>query len=108
MGENVFFNFQMRLDMNATARQEPMQRKPILMPPGMIKNVNIIAKTRNVSFAEVVREAVRVFADQPTQDDEALLEALAKTMIETTKTLSKRIDELEKQLDKTHAILETS
>ena len=71
--------------MAATVRQEPMLRKPILMPPSMIQEVDKIAKARNVSFAEVVREAVSSFASQPTTDDEVLLETLAETMITTTK-----------------------
>ena len=94
--------------MSATVRQEPMQRKPILMPPSMIKEVDKIAKAKHVSFAEVVREAVSSFAGQPTTDDEALLEALAETMISTTKTLCKKIDELEIRLNKTHLVLEES
>ncbi len=92
--------------MGATVRQEPMLRKPILMPPAMIKEVDKIAKAKQVSFAEVVREAVSSFADKPTTDDEILLEALAETMITTTKELCKRIDELEKRLDETHLLLE--
>lgn len=91
--------------MSAPARQEPMKRKPILMPPSMIKEVDSIAKSKKVSFAEVVREAVSAFAGQPTTDDAALLEALAETMIQTTKSLTGQIDELEKKLDETHAIL---
>ncbi len=92
--------------MSATARQEPMQRKPILMPPSMIKKVDRIAKSKHVSFAEVVREAVSVFSGKPTSDDEILLETLAETMIRTTESLTKQIDELEKKLDETHANLE--
>jgi len=36
-------------------KQGPMQRKPILMPLGMIETVNGIARKNNISFAEVVR-----------------------------------------------------
>lgn len=92
--------------MSSTERQEPMQRKPILMPSSMIAKVDSIAKNKHVSFAEVVREAVSSFSDIPTTEDEILLETLAETMIRTTAALTKQIDELEKRLDKTHAILE--
>ncbi len=92
--------------MSATARQEPMQRKPILMPPSMIAKVDRIAKNKHVSFAEVVREAVSSFSDKPTAEDEVLLESLAETMIRTTESLTKQIDQLENRLDTTHAILE--
>ncbi|MBE0582276.1 MAG: hypothetical protein IH612_00780 [Desulfofustis sp.] len=87
-------------------RQEAMQRKPILMPPEMIKKVDSIAKRKKVSFAEVVRDAVAAFDEGAESEANELLEALADTMIETTKTLTRRIEKLEKKLDETHAILE--
>ena len=92
--------------MSATARREPMQRKPILMPPSMIKRVDSIAKSKHVSFAEVVREAVNAFGDKPAAEDEAILEALADTMIRTTQDLIEKMDAIEKRLDETHALLE--
>lgn len=92
--------------MSPTARREPMQRKPILMPPSMIKRVDTIAKSKNVSFAEVVREAVNAFGGTPAAEDEAILEALADTMIETTQNLIEKMDAIEKRLDDTHALLE--
>lgn len=92
--------------MSATARREPMQRKPILMPPSMIKRVDSIAKSKHVSFAEVVREAVNAFGDKPAAEDEAILEALADTMIRTTQDLIEKIDAIEKRLDTTHGLLE--
>jgi len=92
--------------MSATAQSETMLRKPILMPPSMIKKVDRIAKRKKVSFAEVVREAVDAFGGKPVTEDELLLEALADTMIETTKNLAIRIEEIEKCLDNTHALLE--
>ena len=92
--------------MEAARQHEPMQRKPILMPPELIKKVDKIAKQKKVSFAEVVREAVEAFDGQKSVEEDELLEALAETMIETTKNLTRRIDELEQKLDKTHATLE--
>ncbi len=92
--------------MSAISRQETMQRKPIMMPPSMIKRVDSIAKSRHVSFAEVVREAVNAFGEKPTSEDEAILEALAETMIQTTQELVDKIEMIEKRLDETHTLLE--
>ena len=92
--------------MSTTARQEPMQRKPIMMPPSMIKRVDSIAKSSRVSFAEVVREAVNAFDGKPTPGDEAILEALADTMIKTTQDLIEKMDVIEKRLDATHTLLQ--
>ena len=92
--------------MNTQSQHETMLRKPILMPPSMIKKVDSIAKRKKVSFAEVVREAVNAFGGKPTSEDEHTLDALADTMIKTTENLIKRMDEIEKRLDNTHAILE--
>ena len=83
-----------------------MLRKPILMPPSMVNKVNKIANDREVSFAEVVRDAVDAFDGDLSIENEALLEALADTMIKTTQEVVKKIDEVEKKLDETHAILE--
>jgi len=92
--------------MATQAQQETMLRKPILMPPSMIKKVDNIARNRNVSFAEVVREAVNAFDGDLSVQDEALLDSLADTMINTTQVVVKRIEEVEKRLDETHAMLE--
>ena len=92
--------------MNTQSQHETMLRQPILMPPSMIKKVDGIAKRKKVSFAEVVREAVNAFGGKPTSEDEHILDALADTMIKTTENLINRMDEIEKRLDTTHAILE--
>jgi hypothetical protein len=39
-------------------------------------------------------------------EDEALVEALADTMIKTTRVVVEKIDAFEKRLDETHAMLE--
>ena len=91
--------------MGARVQPETMLRKPILMPPGMIKKVDKIASDKNVSFAEVVRAAVDAFDGDLSIGDETLLEALADTMIGTTQEVIKKIDEVEKRLDETHAKL---
>ncbi len=82
-----------------------MLRKPILMPPGMVKKVDEIAKRKKVSFANVVREAVNAFDGQDT-DDTAMLEVLADTMLTTTQEVVKKIEQIEQKLDDTHAMLE--
>lgn len=92
--------------MSAQAHRETMLRKPILMPPSMIKKVDCIAKQKKVSFAEVVREAVNAFNGKITSEDELVLDALADTMIHTTENLIKKMGEIEKRLDETHALLE--
>ena len=92
--------------MGTSARQETMLRKPILMPPSMIKKVDKIANNKKVSFAEVVREAVNAFDADPAIENEALLEALTDIMIKTTQEVVKKIEEAEKRLDYTHAMLE--
>jgi hypothetical protein len=92
--------------MSAQPQHETMVRKPILMPPGMIKKIDSIAKQKKVSFAEVVREAVNAFSGKPNSEDELILNALADTMIQTTENLIKKMDEIEKRLDETHALLE--
>ena len=92
--------------MGAPAKQETMLRKPILMPPAMIKKVDKIASDKNVSFAEVVRAAVNAFDGDLSMEDEAIVEALADTMIKTTREVVEKIDAIEKRLDETHAMLE--
>ena len=47
--------------MATPTRNAPMQRKPILMPHEMISKIDRIARGRNISFAEVVRDAVEAF-----------------------------------------------
>jgi predicted transcriptional regulator len=94
-----------RFVMGPRARPETMRRKPILMPPDMIKKVDKIASDKNVSFAEVVRAAVDAFDGDLSIGDKALLEALADTMIGTTQEVIKKIDEVGKRLDDTHAKL---
>lgn len=94
--------------MPATARNEAMQRKPILMPPEMISKVDRIARGRNVSFAEVVRDAVDSFDDEMSAGNAALIEALAETLIQTNRDVVAKIDAVEKRLDETHAILENA
>ena len=92
--------------MGGPARQGAMLRKPILMPPDMIKKVDKIAKSKNASFAEVVREAVNAFDGEDLSDDVIILEVLADTMIDSVKGTIGLLNDVEKKLDATHKILE--
>jgi len=94
------------LVMSGSAQHETMLRKPILMPPSMIEKVDKIAKNKNVSFAKVVREAVNAFDSETSADDSIILNTLADTMIRTTQEVVKKMEEVEKRLDATHAMLE--
>ena len=92
--------------MSGSAQHETMLRKPIFMPPSMIEKVDAIAKNKNISFANVVRQAVNAFDNDTSNDDSKILNALADTMINTTKEVVDKMAAIEKQLDATHAILE--
>ncbi|BBO89740.1 hypothetical protein [Desulfosarcina ovata] len=71
-----------------------MLRKPILMPANLIEKVDRIAKDRNVSFAEVIRNAVDVFGeDDMTAEEETLLEALLDEVIRSTTDLAAKLDQ---------------
>lgn len=84
-----------------------MLRKQILMPANLIEKVDRIAKDRNVSFAEVVRNAVDVFSeDYMTDEEEALLEALLDEVIASTKNSITVIDSVIERIDKTYALVE--
>ena len=92
--------------MSGSAQHETMLRKPVLMPPSMIEKVDRIAKNKKISFAKVVRDAVNAFDSETTEDDAKILDALADTMIQTSREVVQRMAEVEKQLDVTHAMLE--
>jgi hypothetical protein len=96
----------MEVIMATQAPHETMQRKPILMPAKMISKIDKIARGRNVSFAKVVREAVDAFDENLAMENSDLLEALADTMIQTTKDVVEKIEAIEKRLDETHTLLE--
>lgn len=91
--------------MQTISQPGAMQRKPILMPANLIHKVERIAKDKNVSFAEVVRNAVNVFDADISTEDEALLEALADEVIRSTTDLIEKIDNTIKRIDETHAMI---
>ena len=92
--------------MSGSAQHEVMLRKPILMPPSMIEKVDNIAKNKKISFAKVVREAVNAFDSETSVEDAMVLNALADIMIQTTQEVVRKMEEVEKRLDATHALLE--
>lgn len=89
----------------AIAQQESMMRKQILMPPGMAERVKRIAQNRGVSFGEVIRDAVDAFDETLSQEDEALLDAMAEALIRSTNETIARIDSLMKRMDETHEMV---
>jgi hypothetical protein len=88
------------------APQEAMVRKPILMPRNLITKVDDIAKSRKVSFAEVVRDAVDVYDLDVTPAESKILEAMLDTAISSINNSIHKIEALEKRLDETHKMLE--
>jgi hypothetical protein len=72
----------------------------------MISKIDKIARGRKVSFAKVVREAIDAFDGDTSMENTVMLEALADTLISTTREVIKKIDAIEKRLDETHAMLE--
>ena len=89
----------------ATTQQGSMLRKQILMPALMAKRVKKIAKTRGVSFGEVIRDAVDAFDETLSKEDETLLDAMAEALIASTNNTIKRIDKLMQRMDDTHAMV---
>ena len=82
-----------------------MERKPIMMPPSLIKRTEKIASEAGVSFAEIVRRALLSYDPQSSGEHEATLEALADALITSTKDTLAYLDRVERQLDETHAQL---
>lgn len=71
----------------------------------MAKRVNKIAKTRGISFGEVIREAVNAFDETISKEDEIILDAMAEALIASTNDTIKRIDKLMQRMDETHAMV---
>lgn len=87
---------------------QPMVRKPILMPADMVSVLNKIAtkaskqEKRNVSFGEIVRRAVAEYDPENKDDniDEAIIESLISTTQETigiVRKLNKKLDKSDKE-----------
>ena len=95
---------------NHSDPQEPMIRKPILMPAELIQKVEKLAQAasahenRSVSFAEVVRRALDVYSPELSREDNTILEVLADALIQATEDTVAYLNQVEKKLDETHAL----
>jgi len=85
--------------------EEPMVRKPILMPPALIRQVEKIAKqaskeeNRAVSFAEIVRRALADYEPKAADENE-LVDALLDGIITSTQETVAEVRKLNRKLDK--------
>ena len=85
--------------------EKPMVRKPILMPPSLIRRGEKMAKqaskeeSRSVSFAEIVRRALADY-EPKTAEDNDLVEALLDGIITSTQETVAEVRKLNKKLDK--------
>lgn len=87
----------------STATQERMERKPVLMPPSLIRHTDAMAKAAGVSFAELVRRALESYEPEKSAEDQALLETLVEELIQTNAATLACLEALERRLDETHA-----
>ena len=85
--------------------EEPMVRKPILMPPALIRKVEKMAKqatkeeNRAVSFAEIVRRALTDYEPKAADENE-LVDALLDGIITSTQETVAEVRKLNRKLDK--------
>jgi len=85
--------------------EKPMVRKPILMPPSLIRQVEKMAKqaskeeNRSVSFAEIVRRALVDYEPKAAKDSD-LVEALLDGIITSTQETVAEVRKLNQKLDK--------
>ncbi|MGI9305034.1 MAG: hypothetical protein ACR2RB_20365 [Gammaproteobacteria bacterium] len=80
-----------------------MERKPILMPPSLIRHGEALAKQSQISFAELVRRALRAY--DPTRDEEEMLDAMAEAMHSSVKEARAAIRAARKEVKKTRQAL---
>lgn len=90
----------------STAARERMERKPVLMPPNLIRRTDAMAEAAGVSFAEIVRRALESYEPEKSAEGGTLLESLAEELIRTNAKTLARLEEVERRLDETHAELE--
>ena len=64
-----------------------MVRKTILMPASLIAKVDRIAREKNLSFSEGVRQAINAYIEQ-----EELLEAMVEMAIKANQESVKKVD----------------
>ena len=87
---------------------ENMVRKPILMPPSLIADIEKLAKkaskmeNRSVSFAEMVRRALLDYDPNANATDDEMLDALLDSIIKSTKETTQVVQRLNQKLDKSY------
>ena len=77
-----------------------MVRKTIHMPANLIAKVDRIAREKNLSFSEAVRQAIDAYIEH-----EELLEAMVEMIIKLNQESIDKVDALMKRMDETHAML---
>lgn len=83
-----------------------MERKPILMPPSLIRYGDELAEqaskkeNRNVSFAEIVRRALMAYEPEQSKEDEAMAEAILDSLNVSIKETVKDLKRINKKLAK--------
>lgn len=90
----------------AVQNPAPMHRKHIMMSMDMIARVDMIAKEKNVSFAEVIRNAVDDYEETISKDDEALLCKLIDEAVKMTEDTAAKVDEVVRSMNETFDYLE--
>lgn len=83
-----------------------MERKPVMMPPSLIRHGEELAAAAGVSFGEIVRRALKAYEPETSAAEDGTLEALAEALIQSTHETIGYVDRVECQLDETHAELE--
>lgn len=90
---------------------EPMVRKPIMMPPSLVGHVDKLARKfskkedRLVSFAEIVRRAVSSYKPGSLErDEDEVIEAILDGIISSTSETVSEIRKLNRKLDKSHRV----
>ncbi|HHM04376.1 MAG TPA: hypothetical protein ENJ19_01360 [Gammaproteobacteria bacterium] len=88
------------------ALDERMERKPVLMPPDLIRKTERLAQEAKVSFAEIVRRALWDYDPGKQAENDSTLEALADALLQSIRETGDYLDKLEQKLDTTHRELE--
>ena len=76
-----------------------MVLKTIRIPSNLIAKVDRITREKNLSFSEVVRQAIDAYIEH-----EELLEAMVEMAIKANQESVKKVDALIKRMDETHGM----
>ncbi|MBA2408770.1 MAG: hypothetical protein H0V62_02970 [Gammaproteobacteria bacterium] len=84
-------------------RDGRMERKHILMPRALIRRAEAMAGDAQVTFAEIVRRALRSYDPAADQDDnDTTLAQLADALVRSNEATIAYVDKVNSRLDKTH------